>query len=137
MILTAVCTLFCLTRTQNRYMMGLEKEELPQYQFQKIISQVENPTLLNYGFLDGGFYTACNILPHCKAFCTLNIPLEEMHEMQNDYVQNGLSDFIVVKDQKLDNAEYYSCVAESQYRDKEGSIHTYYLYQLKEEVDKE
>lgn len=54
--------------TPNRYMMGEKKGNLPQYQFKTIIEQVENPTLLNYGFLDGGFYTVCNIIPDCKAF---------------------------------------------------------------------
>ena len=56
---------FALLATPNRYLMSYKKEELPQYKFAEKIKQsgIENPTLLNYGFLDGGFYTASGILP--------------------------------------------------------------------------
>lgn len=126
--ITALCIAFSLLATPNRYLLGVEKEELPQYQFKEIIEQKENPTLLNYGFLDGGFYTASEIIPNCKAFCKLNIPLDEMNQMQEDYIRNGLCDFVVTRDQELD-FDHYECVAQSQYRNKEGMLYTYYLYQ--------
>lgn len=129
-VLAAMCIGAALLTTPNRYLMGTEKEELPQYQFKKIVDQKENPTLLNYGFLDGGFYTACEIIPHCKAFCELNIPLEDMHEMQETYVREGLCDFVVTREQTLayDN---YELIAQYRYPYKNEMIYTYYLYQLK------
>lgn len=129
MILAVVCIAFSLMTTQNRYLLGMEKEALPQYQFREIIARKENPTLLNYGFLDGGFYTASDILPNCKAFCKLNIPLEEMNDMQERYVKEGLCDFVVTRDYELP-AGNYQCVAQSRFRNKEGTEQIYYLYQL-------
>ncbi len=115
--------------TPNRYLMGVDKAELPQYQFKEIIEQVENPTLLNYGFLDGGFYTVCNIIPNCKAFCQLNLPLQEMFDLQNQYAQEGLCDFIVTRSRQID-FEKYDCVAKSSFM-FEDIMFDYYLYQLK------
>ena len=115
--------------TPNRYMMGMDKMELPQYQFARIIHQVESPTLLNYGFLDGGFYTAAELLPNCKAFCKLNVHLEELLQLQEKYVREGLCDFVVTGGKKLDY-DHYTLVAESSYIFEEN-MRTYYLYQLK------
>lgn len=41
---------------------------------------------MNYGFLDGGFYTACEIYPEFKFFCRLNIDLPEMYAAQDEYI---------------------------------------------------
>ena len=71
------------------------KEAYPQVQFAEIIRQSEDPTLLNYGFLDGGFYMAADILPSCKAFCKLNAPIPEMLQLQEDALQNGTCEFVV------------------------------------------
>ena len=116
--------------TPNRYMLGENPENMPQYQFEKIISQEQNPTLLNYGFLDGGFYTVCNIVPNCKAFCKLNNSLEEMYALQEYYAEEGLCDFIVTRNRTVE-FDKYVCVAESQYPIRK-EIYTYYLYKLKE-----
>ncbi len=64
--------------------MGYEKEELPQYQFAQIINQTENATLLNYGFLDGGFYMAADVLPTTKFFCRLNLRNSDFPEMRKE-----------------------------------------------------
>ena len=117
--------------TPNRYLMGVEQSEMPQYKFKEIIEQKENPTLLNYGFLDGGFYTVCNIIPNCKAFCKLNIPLEEMYRLQKNYVEAGLCDFVVTRNYFAE-FEKYTCVAKSSFIN-EDIMFDYYLYQLIEE----
>lgn len=116
--------------TSNRYLMGVDKNELPQYQFADIVGQYEGVTLLNYGFLDGGFYTTCNIIPNCRAFCALNIPIPELPEQQKYYAENGLCDFLVSRDEEL-YFEKYECIAESSFY-FEGSDFTYYLYKLRE-----
>ncbi len=76
-------------------------------------SQKENPTLLNYGFLDGGFYTAADIVPTCKYFCILNIPLKEMQEVQDECLSSGAVDFVVTRDMELDTQRFnkYSLAA--------------------------
>ena len=127
-----VCVLLAVLLTPNRYLMGVDKLDLPQYQFGEIIRQKKEPTILNYGFLDGGFYTVADVLPNCKAFCTLNIPLEEMYELQEQYIQNGLCDYIVTRDSMYD-WEHYELVATSSYQ-FESAVRNYYLYELKSDI---
>lgn len=115
--------------TPNKWMRGIKRENLPQYQFKDIICEKENPKLLNYGFLDGGFYTVCNIIPDFKFFCDLNIPLDEIQESQRYYVENRLVDFVVVRDSVLEDGQY-ECVAECPFQ-KDGWNVTYYLYCLR------
>ena len=106
--------------------LGKPAEDYPQYRFDKYISQKENATLLNYGFLDGGFYTVSGIVPDCRFFCTLNIPYDEMYDVQNNYISNRLADFIVTRD---NNPKFpgYECIDECEF--PYGiTISHYYLY---------
>lgn len=124
-----VCgVVLALLLNNNAYMLRYTKADLPQFAFQQYVKQVDNPTLLNYGFLDGGFYTVYDIVPHCKYFCRLNIQLEEMIEIQNDYVERGLSDFVVTREKEIDS-ELYECVAQGEYYFEEDFV--YRLYALK------
>ena len=124
-----VCIIASGILTPNRYLMFASKDEMPQYQFSEIISTVEDATLLNYGFLDGGFYTVSGIVPNCKYFCKINMDLDVMMETQDAYVEQGLVDFVVTRSSELD-ADNYECVAECTYY-FEGTDYTYYLYELK------
>ena len=54
---TVIGILLLIAISPNTYMLGYRKEQLPQYQFSEIITRTKEATLLNYGFLDGGFYT--------------------------------------------------------------------------------
>lgn len=110
--------LLCLIFTPNHCNIGRSKEDTPQYQFAKIIRESNNPTLLNYGFLDGGFYWAADILPNCKAFCKLMNPIEEMLQLQEEYVRQGKSEFVVTRGQTID-APMYRLIRKSE---------NYYLY---------
>ena len=116
--------------TPNRYMLGRDKEELPQYQFAKIINESKDATLLNYGFLDGGFYTVTNILPNHRYFCKVNMNLPEMLDEQEDVIKNGTSLYIVAR--REIETDKYELVAESQSIDngRDNILH-YYLYRLK------
>jgi hypothetical protein len=126
---------------QYRDFMTVNKQELAQTQFAEIMNRKENPTLLNYGFLDGGFYTAADIVPTVKYFCKLNITLPEMMEVQNTAIQNKTVQFVVMRsDSKgqgggknvskllADNYELVTQVAQ----EFENRHFTYSLYQLKE-----
>lgn len=122
-----VCTgLFAWAFSQNTYLMQYEKADMPQYQFKEIILSVDDPSLLNYGFLDGGFYTVCDLVPECKYFCTLNIPLEDMYETMDAQIAAGTPDFVVTRSTPL-VSENYICVATAKMY-FEGVDFDYYLY---------
>lgn len=93
----AILYILCLVLiTPNRSFMRCKKEDLAQYQFRKIITENStDATLLNYGQLDQGFYTVCDILPNCRAFYIANALTRELIEEQNRYVTNGLCDYII------------------------------------------
>lgn len=92
-----IFTVLTFIITDNKEIMKIKKEELPQYKFEKIISKYKNPTLLNYGDLDFGLYTVTGIVPANRFFIRIHIPLEEMDNEQNAIVQNGSMDFIISK----------------------------------------
>ena len=115
------------------------KESLVQYKFANIINLTEDATLLNYGFLDGGFYTATGIVPNCKYFCKVNISRKnfpEMMDMQDTYIKEKLVDYIVFKKSEYESEiddrnipyleENYNCVDVSSNGDTK-----YYLYKVK------
>lgn len=114
--------------TPNRYLFGVKREEVPQYHFAQIIRQDKDATLLNYDFLDGGFYTTSGIFPNCKAFCRLNVDLDEMFELQERYVREGLCTYIVSKGEI--ETDKYRLIEKMTfpYNDTEQ---TFYLYRLK------
>ena len=127
-IICAGCLIFSFTMCNNTYLLRYKKSDLPQYQFAKIIAQKKDATLLNYGFLDGGFYTTTGIIPNCKFFCSVNIALDEMTEMQNEFVNKGQVDFVITRNSELES-ERYECIATSTFY-FEGSEWEYFLYQL-------
>ena len=53
---------------RNRYMLSWEKDDMVQYKFAAIMKETNHPTLLNYGFQDGGFYTIAGITPNVRFF---------------------------------------------------------------------
>ncbi len=127
----AVCALSIFltwNNCPNTYLLAYEKSDLPQYQFAEIISQTEDATLLNYGFLDGGFYTVADIVPTCKYFCYLNIALPEIMQTQRAYVAQGRVDYVVTRNSEL-QAENYELVAQSTFP-YDGSDYVYRLYRL-------
>ena len=81
---------------------GAGRSEYPQFKFAEYIqnSNIENPTLLNYGFIDQGFYLAAGISPINKYFCRVNIPysaLPEMYDQQKKLIDQKSVDFVVVR----------------------------------------
>ncbi len=135
-LLIALACLLLLTagysNSRNAYLMDYDREELPAYQFAETINKVENPKILNYGFLDGGFYYAADVLPNCRFFCTLNINAPDMWETQRECINNGEVDFIITRKYTLDqytaDSSGYSLVDEATFL-FEGVDFTYYLYQ--------
>lgn len=125
-ILLGIALLMVLS--PNTYMLGYRQDRLPQYQFSRIIRQTDNATLLNYGFLDGGFYIASDTLPVCRFFCRLNIP-HALHE-QDTYVSHALTDYIVTRDEVI-TSEQYVLVRTMAFETRRNSFNTFYLYRRK------
>lgn len=129
MILSVVVAIaFLGTRSKEYYeTMKYRKEDSVRYQFAEIMNKREDPTLLVYGVLDSGFYYVADISPSCKYFCKLNQRIPGMVEMQNDYVENGKTQFVITSVKPLDaydvNSSKYEYISENQ---------GFYLYELKQ-----
>jgi len=123
----------CHKKSSNTYLMEYDKEDLPAYRFAKIINTVEDAKILNYGFLDGGFYYAADVLPNCKYFCTLNITADDMWTTQRECIVNGEVDFVIARtiySQEYWNPTSMGCKLVDQCTFYfEGVDFTYYLYQ--------
>lgn len=124
-----LCLVSAFLLSGNTYLMRYQKEELPQYRFAARMQETDCPTLLNYGFLDGGFYTAAGIVPSCKFFCLLNINLPEMRLAQNACAAAGDVDYIITRDSTPAFSKYEIIDSASLFF--EGRIRTYYLYARK------
>ncbi len=104
--LVSLCALFCfifsVVCSNCARFYFRDESEYPQVKFASYIknSGIESPTLLNYGFIDQGFYLASGISPVNKYFCRVNIPysaLPEMYDEQKRLIDNGSVDFVVVR----------------------------------------
>ncbi len=129
----ALCFMLSFNITTNAYLMDYEQEDLPQYKFAEIINSSENPTLLNYKFLDGGFYFAADITPMNKFFYKSNLKVDGMDEEQDKLIEDRKVEFVVTRQEK-ENSFVISCGYEVVAKDKlffEGKDRTYYLYQRK------
>jgi len=107
---------------------------LSQYVFAEYMnSKHESPTMLNYDFLDGGFYTVADIVPNTWAYCGLNWDNPLMDHDQLETIRNRKVDFVVTN--RNDNLpkelfENYALVYQiSQYR--VDTMFTYYLYEAR------
>jgi len=129
-------------KSENLKDIHLKKEDYVQYKFDEKIKKVENPTLLNYDALDGGFYTASNILPNTKYFMMQNVSFERFPmilETQNKMISEKKVDFVVVREYEANQGHYqkldilvnnYNLIQEEK-KILEGIEFTYYLYQKK------
>ena len=115
-----------------------KQDELVQYRFAEYMnSKYDNPTLLNYGILDAGFFTAANIIPNTWSYCQLNWDRPEMEEDQLNSIKDKKVNFVIViqtEDREIPKIDYleenYNLVKTAgQY--KEEVFYTYYLYEVK------
>ena len=119
--------LTALRASPNTYLMQIRKEDTPQYRFAETIRQSEDRTLLNYGFLDGGFYFASGAQPAGPWFCTLNISLPEMEESMRDSIRQGETAFVVTRSRELKDSGNYILADEADFL-FEGRNWRYFLY---------
>ena len=127
-VITALSVFLAYQFSGNVYLMGTDRQELPQYRFAEIIRQTDQATLLNEGFLDGGFYMAAGTAPVNRYFCTFNMKLADMEAEHEDMIRNGTTDFVITRNRRLDQSAPYELVEQSTFP-FEGRDWTYYLYQ--------
>ncbi|MBE6678878.1 MAG: hypothetical protein E7597_08820 [Ruminococcaceae bacterium] len=131
-VLLALLPLVSYLLGSNTYLMKYEKSDMPQYKFAETINKVDDPTLFNYGFLDGGFYFAADIVPTNKYFCKLNFESDEKTAETVNSILQGKTDFVVCWDKPLETDFEeeipYVCV-DTAVHYFQGEDHTYYLYQ--------
>lgn len=124
---TAASPFLASIYSPNVYLTRIAFEDTPQYRFAQIIRQADDQTLLNDGFLDGGFYYAAGVQPSGPYFCTLNIDLKDMDAALQRSVRLGETAFVVTRQKKLQNNRLYRLVDECS-MPYEGRTWHYYLY---------
>ena len=127
------CSLGLVFTSPNLEYAKKKKEDLVQYQFAKVIQEGGGKSLLNYGFLDGGFYFASRILPNTKYFEKQNAFIPGMREILDEEIRSQKFDYIVLrrgfkrKEIPKDLFYYYELVCKK--NEKEGLFdYTYLLY---------
>ncbi len=113
----------------NTYMIGVSRKSLPQYVFAEIMhDKKENPTLLNYEFLDGGFYYAAGILPINRFSCKFNIYLAEQIMEQKTLIEEGKVDFVVTRERTSIPGDKYQIISSMELFSYPDDF-TYYLFE--------
>lgn len=87
-IIFLITSIICYYGANYREMILMDKEEMFQYKYAEYISQYENPTLLNIGYLDCGLYTTTGIIPNTKFFEYQNIPYSKFPENKDSMKEN-------------------------------------------------
>lgn len=86
-IFIASCLLSYLNANYKN-MILMNKNDMFQYKYADYISNYENPTLLNMGYLDAGLYTTTGIIPNTKFFEVQNIPYSKFPDNLDDMKYN-------------------------------------------------
>ena len=113
------------------------KEDLVQYKYASIIGTKENSTLLNYGFLDGGFYMASNKIPNIRYFERQNGYMSDYEAFIKSEIDNKKIDYIVIMNYNKDEKgpgfieEKYNLIS-SEMQEYENEKCYFLLYEIKE-----
>lgn len=130
---------YCIS--PNTYLLLTDRAEMPQYRFAEQILNSEDTSLLNYLFLDGGFYTVTGEIPMARTFQVINMDRAKRIQEQEEYVRQQMTHWVVTwraqetSEEELRHAgvlsEYYD-LADYMYFYFEGDWRTYALYERKE-----
>ncbi len=112
-LLSMIIFAVLISTSNNIKYMKYKKSDLIQYKYAKIINKVDNPKILNYAFLDGGFYMASDVLPSTKNFELQNAEVKGALDELKEEIKNQKYDFIVVRlfegfDPRGDLTGYYN-----------------------------
>ena len=132
LVVISLSMVFTFTSPNLEYAKN-KREDLVQYQFAKIMKESGGKTLLNYGFLDGGFYFASQILPNTKYFEKQNAKVPGMKECLEKEIREQKYDYIVLRRGihpiKINPniLNHYELVSSKKVQEREFS-YTYLLY---------
>lgn len=124
-------------------MICMKKSDMFQYKYAEYISNYDNSTLLNMGYLDAGLYTTTGIMPNTRFFEVQNIPYSKFPDNLDDMkynVENKNITFILYFTQKNLNQvkendsyifENYNLVFSDNQKFEED-IYNAYLFELKQ-----
>ncbi|MBQ7678858.1 MAG: hypothetical protein IJT34_03305 [Butyrivibrio sp.] len=120
-----------LVLTPNLPYASVQEEDLWLTHFRDAIRQsgVDTPTLLNVNCFDAGLYTVCDIVPDCRFFQTQTIHLDEVRQVQSDWIHEGRADFLLSRDTPEERASEGYTLLREETQTLAGVTHTYYLYQ--------
>lgn len=134
-----ICTMAVAYRVSpNTYLLLMDEAQMPQYRFAERILASEDKSLLNYLFLDGGFYTVTGEVPQERTFCLINMNREQRIREQNEYAEQGRTHWVVTwRAQETTEEELCQIPVLSDHYDLvdyvyfyfEGDIRTYALYE--------
>ncbi|MCM1056051.1 MAG: hypothetical protein NC517_00365 [Firmicutes bacterium] len=137
-LILMICAGAAYAISPNTYLLAVEQEQMPQFRFAEQICESSDRTILNYGFLDGGFYTVLGEVPNMKVFCVINRNPDQMLAEQNGYIREGRTHFVVTwkayeasEEELLELpvvSEYYELI-DYLYFEFEGDVRTYALYE--------
>ncbi len=139
---TLLCTMYlsyCIS--PNTYLLLADKDDMPQYRFAERILASDDISLLNYLFLDGGFYTVTGGVPTEKTFCLLNADRYNRMLEQQEYIRQQRTHWVVTwlaqeaseeQLRSLDTVSEYYDLADYMYFYFEGDNRTYALYEKKD-----
>ncbi len=106
-VAVALCCVAVAVFSPNVAHIGDSRDELPQYRFARVIEAAKgDSTLLNYGTLDGGFYTVLGQVPQCRFFGTFNLDWPEMEAGQRAFLDEGRAAWVVTEQAPLEHARY-------------------------------
>lgn len=122
-------------------LLRLEQPNDVLHQFNNIVSQEKNPTLICLGLdATAGIFTMANITPNVKYCLSPNLPYKiypDMRDQQTKYIENKQVQFIVLPAMAL-NYEYFSSLSilkenyEVVSTFEENGIPIYFLYKQKD-----
>lgn len=82
---------------KNTFMLKYNKEDYAQYKFYEIIREYDDKSLLNYNFIDSGFYLYTDVVPNVRFFHHMNfIGFNEMDDSLEHSVESGDTNFVVL-----------------------------------------
>lgn len=134
--LLVLCVVWALETCSAADSIGWKAEDTAQGQVAAAMAEEEDATLLNVGFLDGGFYYAADAQPGSRWFCQLNYGWRESGAEHAELLKNAQADYAIFArepDESYDLSQY-ECVLEARSEYGKGCVSTadcFYLYKKK------
>lgn len=135
-IIIIVCLFISYYRSPNTKYISKNKSYYAQYTFLDSIKP--NSSILNYGFLDGGFYFTTKTYPNQYYFQRNNIIYElfpNNTDEQKRYIKEKQTDYVIINNELAEDElkiikENYNLI-DSHTQQYEEYTRTYYLYEKK------